>query len=267
MGNHIKRIFAVAATLVVSFFVSLILFIVLLYNSETGEFALTSLALSIAISVVCAVLINKRMKFREEHREEIEQARIEKDKKQEAYYKQKRLEKQEKQELKEAKQVEHFESKEAKKLNKLRQKALKDSTGRLTLIGGLGNLPQGSTCDVFYNTVRMKFVAGGQDMILDVSKMMDVSIMTPTEIQKQYVSSIGGAVAGAVLLGPLGAIIGGSASKKTIRQTSYYLVITYRSDEEVKYIVFDITDNRLVGDNIFRKYRSLKENERVRVDL
>ena len=101
---------------------------------------------------------------------------------------------------------------------------------------------------------------------METSKLLDVSVMTQTEIQKQYVSSVGGAVAGAVLLGPIGAIIGGRATKKTVNNTSKYLVITYISDEETKYIVFDTT-NSFVGNGIKNKYKYLKKNENIRVEL
>lgn len=47
---------------------------------------------------------------------------------------------------------------------------------------------------------------------------------------------LGGAVGGAVLFGPLGAIIGGRAKKKTDKTVHLCLIITYMTDNEVKYI-------------------------------
>lgn len=152
--------------------------------------------------------------------------------------------------------------KEAKKKQNKRE-----LSGRLQLIGGLSDLPQGSMCKVFYNQGRIRFIVSGQEFTLEANKMIDVSVMTPTEIQKQYVSSVGGAVAGAILLGPIGAIIGGSASKKTIRKTSRYLVISYRSDGEIKYIVFDVSTEMLLGNSIKNTYKNLKKNENIRVEL
>ena len=156
--------------------------------------------------------------------------------------------------------------KEAKKKEKERLNGLRDLRGQLKLVVGLGNLPQGSPCKIFCNSERMKFSANGQDFVLETSKLLDISVMTQTEIQKQYVSSVGGAVAGAVLLGPLGAIIGGRATKKTINNTSKYLVISYISDGETKYIVFDTTNN-FVGNSIKNKYKYLKKNENIKVEL
>lgn len=144
---------------------------------------------------------------------------------------------------------------------------LSNSHGKLQLVGGLSNIPEGSICKVTYNPNRITFLVSGQEFTLESSKMLDVSVMTPTEIQKQYVSSIGGAVAGTVLFGPLGAIIGGSASKKTIKSKRRYLIFTYISDEETTYIVFDVTSSPSIGNNIKSMYRYLKKNENVKIDL
>lgn len=89
---------------------------------------------------------------------------------------------------------------------------------------------------------RYEIHANGAEMNLQRSKVTDVSIKTDTEIQTQYVSSVGGAVGGAVLFGPLGAIIGGRAKQKKTKTVSQYLIITYWSGEnELKYICFDVT--------------------------
>lgn len=142
-----------------------------------------------------------------------------------------------------------------------------DWRAKLQLVGGLEGLPQGSICKARYNRERIIFSASGQEFTLDASKMIDVSVMTPKEIQTQYVSSIGGAVAGALLLGPLGAIIGGSASKKKITNKKKYLIFTYISGDETKYIVFDVTTRPADGSNIKATYQFLKRNKKIKVDL
>ena len=71
--------------------------------------------------------------------------------------------------------------------------------------------------------------------------MTDVCVKTNVEIQKQYVSSVGGAVAGAVVFGPLGAMIGGRAKEKKSKEFHQYLIFTYESDGEVKYVGFEVT--------------------------
>ena len=102
--------------------------------------------------------------------------------------------------------------------------------------------------------------------------MLDVSVMTPAEIQKQYVSSIGGAVAGSLLMGAFG--LGASRCDywricipKNHKVKAKYLVITYVSHEETRYIVFDVTTNPAIGNRIRNTYRYLKKAEAVKVEL
>ena len=52
-----------------------------------------------------------------------------------------------------------------------------------------------------------------------------------------FVSSVGDAVAGAALFGTVGAAIGGRVKEKKIKAN--YIVITYKKDEEVSYIVLE----------------------------
>lgn len=137
---------------------------------------------------------------------------------------------------------------------------------KLQLVGGL-NLPEGTTCSTMCYEDKISFSANGQDFSLLADKLIDVSVMTTKEIQKQYVSSIGGAVAGAMLLGPIGAILGGSAQQKSIRKNNKYLVFTYLSDEETKYVIFDVTSCAYVGNQIKSKYKYLKTKENVKVEL
>lgn len=148
-----------------------------------------------------------------------------------------------------------------------KQKNLFNGHAKLQLVGGLADLPQGSTCKATYNTDKIAFTESGQEFVLDAEKMLDVSVMTEKDIQNQYVSSSGGALAGAMLLGPLGAIIGGTAKKKILTTKRLYLVFTYLSDAETKYIVFDVTTNAAAGSNIKAVYSYLKKNKKVKVEL
>lgn len=139
--------------------------------------------------------------------------------------------------------------------------------GQLQLVGGLGNLPAGATCSARCADTELSFTSAGQEFVLGVDKLIDVSVMTTAELKSQYVSSVGGAVAGAVLLGPIGAIIGGRATQKTTRTFSKYLVVAYSSEGGAQHIVFDVTGNIALGHQIQNKYRYLKSGEKIRVDL
>lgn len=114
---------------------------------------------------------------------------------------------------------------------------------------------------------RIIMQANGQEFNLQTDKLIDVSIMTNTEIQKQYVSSAGGAVAGAMLLGPIGAILGGSASKRSIKTNTKYLIFTYLADVQKKYILFDVTKKTPQAKRLVKQFSYLKNKDTVKIDL
>lgn len=101
-------------------------------------------------------------------------------------------------------------------------------------------IPEGSPCTFQVYEDYYKTMANGAEFKLDRSKVIDVCIKTDVEIQKQQVSSIGGAVGGAVLFGPVGAMIGGRAKTKETRTTTTYLIVTYMNDNEMKYIAYEL---------------------------
>lgn len=129
------------------------------------------------------------------------------------------------------------------------------------------NLPQNVMCNVFCLRSRIVIEANGQEFSLPAEKIIDVSVMTNKEIHKQYVSSVGGAVAGAMLLGPLGAALGGSATKKRIKEKSKYLIFTYKNKEDMKYILFDVTKKTSNANKFKNKFRDLKKNNKVKIEL
>ena len=102
-------------------------------------------------------------------------------------------------------------------------------------------IPENIFCTLSYKNDGIEFKSGNTSFNLSNSKITDMRISTETEIQKQYVSSAGGAVGGALLFGPLGAIVGGRAKEKKSEQVKSYFIITYIDNEEVKYISFDCT--------------------------
>lgn len=104
-------------------------------------------------------------------------------------------------------------------------------------------LANGIECLIGYEEGKFNFKGSGNSFDLSFEKITDICIKTDTEIQKQYISSIGGAIAGGVVFGALGAIVGGRAKEKKSTTVREYLIFTYLKENEVNYISFDVTDN------------------------
>lgn len=134
------------------------------------------------------------------------------------------------------------------KIKKKQKKELKDLkaqglTCQITANHTYGlPLAEGLFCKIQVFKDHIDFYSGTLHIKLDNEKIMDMCIKSETEIQQQYVSSVGGAVGGAVLFGPIGAMIGGRAKKKTTKNTTSYFIITYKNaDDAIAYLGFDVS--------------------------
>ena len=103
-----------------------------------------------------------------------------------------------------------------------------------------------------------EFLANGNTFKLSKNKVTDITITNDIEIQKNNVSSIGGAVGGALLFGPIGAMIGGRSKEKTSKIVNSYLIFTFLDKDEIKYIALNCTGNFQASKfvNEFKKYNN-----------
>lgn len=102
----------------------------------------------------------------------------------------------------------------------------------------------GATCTINLTKTGLTIYSSGINFNMAIDKIISISTKTDKEVlnQKQYVSNTGKAMAGAALFGLPGAIIGGRAKEKNISTTVYknYMVVTYKKDDAVEYLIFDI---------------------------
>ena len=99
-------------------------------------------------------------------------------------------------------------------------------TARFPLVSGL-ELPADVPCTLCYYTDRLTVDAAGQLYTLPRERILGAAMSTVKDVQRQYVSSAGGAVAGGILFGPLGAMLGGMVKEKRIRTSTRLLLLTY----------------------------------------
>lgn len=128
-------------------------------------------------------------------------------------------------------------------------------------------IPENVFCDIYSTPNKFEIISNGLTFNLDKNKVTDVCFKTDVEIQKQYVSSIGGAIGGAALFGTLGAMIGGRAKQKNIREVHTYLIFTYESNGEIKYTGFDATNNLYKAGPFVDEFRNSGKSHTVNIDL
>lgn len=157
------------------------------------------------------------------------------------------------------------------KKKKARKEAIQQS-GIMTYItfNHVNGLPiaENLLCEIRSYQDRIEFKAGTTNIKLPREKITDMCIKTDQDIQNQAVSSIGGAIAGGMMFGPLGAIIGGRAKNKKVKTVTQYLIITYTGEQgELKYIGFDINNNSFSATKLIREFRELNTNSGIEIEL
>lgn len=137
---------------------------------------------------------------------------------------------------------------------------------KLPLVNGL-SIPENALCNIYSCEDFYEFEANGASFKLNKEKILDVSLKDEVEIQKQKVSSIGGAIVGEKLFGDLGAIIGGRAKTHTIKTKYYYLIFTYIKDENPAFIVFDATGYPDASYKFVSEFKKQNPTENISIEL
>ncbi len=116
-------------------------------------------------------------------------------------------------------------------------------------IQGMLNYSRGTQCGIYANDTELKiqklYDEKATTYHLTYDKIVNIQMLTETEIIQKSKSVIGGAVAGGLVLGPLGALIGGMAGTgtKQKKKTTYFMVINFISDSsnEVQILMFQVS--------------------------
>lgn len=126
-----------------------------------------------------------------------------------------------------------------KKFKPLSRADFKSVQGSYIHAGGLP-VPEGTQCNLTLTETGLSIYGAGASFNLSIDKMISISTKTDEEVQKQLVSSTGKAIAGAALFGVAGAVIGGQPKEKQKTVYKNYMVITYKKDSDIAYLVFSL---------------------------
>lgn len=118
-------------------------------------------------------------------------------------------------------------------------------------------LPQAAFCLITFEENCVSFFSGGSTFNLNYEKISAMNLSTSTEIESAYISSVGGAVAGAALFGPLGALVGGRTKEKKVKKVEHYMIFTYLKDGRIDYISVKVQENHVTkAAKLVDQYRS-----------
>ncbi len=116
-------------------------------------------------------------------------------------------------------------------------------------------LPQKTECEIWECDEKI-IIRHGASFSLNYSQIIDIECISSTEVQKHYVDKTSGAVAGGMLFGVLGAIMFGGTKTIVDTETTYFLTITYSSNGEIKYLIFDVTSKCQNAKNFIKQIRT-----------
>lgn len=103
-------------------------------------------------------------------------------------------------------------------------------------------LPIGETpCKISFTKEDVSIEGGGNKYTIKVEKIKYIGVKQDTEIEKEITSSAGKGIAGALLFGTAGAIIGSRTKTKKDKKIILYLIMNYINKEnEMTSICFDL---------------------------
>ena len=138
----------------------------------------------------------------------------------------------------------------------------------LSHISGL-SVSERILCEILAMKDTYSFIASNITSSLKREKVIDIAMKSETEVQQQYVSSVGGAVLGGALLGVAGAAYGGRAKKMEVKTTTSYLVFTYKGDsnEDIRHLIFEAEYNKEIKKLIEDFEANKKSDNSMNIEL
>ena len=131
-------------------------------------------------------------------------------------------------------------------------------------------LSEGVPLNTYWCNDKVVFESNGATYNLPLENLIDVCVKTDVEIQKEYVSSTKKAIAGAALFGTVGAIIASKPKVKETKQSTPYLIFTYKSKDgqTIKYVALRANQyNLATAYKIVQCFYKLPPRDNISFDL
>ncbi|MEK4452809.1 MULTISPECIES: hypothetical protein [unclassified Paenibacillus] len=133
-------------------------------------------------------------------------------------------------------------------------------TSALDHVEGLP-LGEGTLCNLSVTQDKLVIDGGGTDFNINNSQIRAVEVKTDTEIANIVHSSAAKGIAGGLLFGPIGLIVGSRATNKEKRTNTHYLIINYtNSNGEMAALMFDGGHTAASAQKITHKLRPIITN-------
>ena len=141
----------------------------------------------------------------------------------------------------------------------------------LTYIDGTESYSKGTAVEISLNdenkNMQMKArVYKKPAVFLPFEHITGVEVISEKDIVEKSKSTVGRAVVGGVVLGPLGAIIGGMSGigNKSKSDTHYFIVVNYKSkDQQIKVLSFEIVGASLHWSSFVEEFRKRITTQKV----
>lgn len=129
------------------------------------------------------------------------------------------------------------------KINKARRQEFLKRTGCVKMgeMPHICGLPviKGAMCQVGINNQEFVFQKEDKLITLPLNRVIDVGVKNKEEIRSYYVSNAGTAIAGGMMFGEIGALLGGQPEKVTETIRSQFFIIIYHDGNSVSTLMFD----------------------------
>lgn len=149
-----------------------------------------------------------------------------------------------------------------------------DRSVNLSFVDGIASYGKGLAVELSFNEteleIKSRIVKNKPIVKLSLDQIVAANCITEKEIIEKSKSVTGRAIAGGVLLGPLGAIIGGMSGvgNKQKSETHYYMIINYKSrDEEIKVLSFEIVGSSMNWSSFIEELRSKIKTEELEKEI